>query len=119
MISEKIILTNIKDDIYTDNVGLFHSPLFYGDFIYCSLKKNVLFFKNFYNFLKKNIFNNIEYRKWVNDIINNKPKNSPGRYEHGIYSNQMIYAYFINKNCIPYEKIVSQFNCYLIKENVS
>ena len=100
--------------IYTDYVGVSHSPLFYGDFLYISNKRNSLFFKNFYSFLKEHIFDNSEYKKWVDTIIKNK-KQSSGRFNHGIYSNQMIYAYFINKNGILHEQVISKFGCELIK----
>ena len=99
------------ETIYTDDIGIAHSPLFHGDFIYCSNKHNSIIWKNFYSFLKKNIFNNDNYIKWVKYIIDNKNNNCKGRYEHGIYSNQMIYAYFINKNNIDYENIIPKIKC--------
>lgn len=71
--------------------------------------------KNYYTFLKNNIFHNSEYKDWVNNIIINKHKNTSGRFEHGIYSNQMIYAYFITKNLIPFEYIIPKIDCHLIK----
>jgi hypothetical protein len=115
-INEKVNL-NILDNekIYLDNVGKNYSKLFYGDFIYLSNIKNAIFFKSFYSFLKKEIFNNNEYKIWVNEIIKNKKKNEIGRYEHGIYSNQMIYAYFITKNLIQFKDIIQEFNVFLIK----
>ena len=70
--------------------------------------------KNIYTFLKHNIFNNEEYKYWVKNIIDNKPKNATGRYEHGIYSNQMIYAYFIYKILIFYKNIIPKINCNII-----
>ena len=36
-------------------------------------------------------------------------------YEHGMYSNQMIYAYFIDKNLILYKNIIPKINCHLIR----
>ncbi len=114
-INEKVDINKLENQVYTDDVGLDQSPLFYGDFIYCSSQKNATFMANFYTFLKHNIFNNDEYKKWVNNIIINKDKNTSGRYEHGIYSNQMIYAYFITKNNILYENIIPKISCNLIK----
>lgn len=113
-IDEYINFKELGDKIYTDNIGSNQSPLFLGDFIYCSSKQNALFMKNIYTFLKHNIFNNEEYKYWVKNIIDNKPKNATGRYEHGIYSNQMIYAYFIYKNSILYKNIIPKINCHII-----
>lgn len=118
VIDKKINLNQFDDKIYTDNLKNKQSPLYYGDFIYCSTKKNTIFMKNFYNFLKNNIFNNYEYKEWVKNIIKNKPKNAIGRYNHGIYSNQMIYAYFITKNSIQYENVVSKIDCHLIRNKI-
>lgn len=112
---EKINLNDLNNDlVYVDYVGKSQSPLFIGDFLYISNKNNTLFLKNFYNFMKNNIFNNIEYKNWTDNIIKNK--NKEGRYDHGIYSNQMIYAYFITKNGIPYNNIVNKYNCKIIKK---
>jgi hypothetical protein len=116
LINSKINLNLLnKELIYTDDVKNSHSPLFYGDFIYISNKKNILFFKNFYDFLKTNIFNNLQYKNWVKTIINKKLPNSTGRYEHGIYSNQMIYAYFISYNFILYNNVIPNISCLLKK----
>jgi hypothetical protein len=116
-INEKVNLSILNDEkIYTDNIGTSHSPLFYGDFIYFSTKKNAIFFKFFYNFLKNKIFNNDEYKLWVDEVIANKKTNEKGRYEHGIYSNQMIYAYFITKNSIPYKDVIPKINSFLTRE---
>ena len=52
---------------------------------------------------------------WVDEVIANKKTNENGRYEHGIYSNQMIYTYFITKNCISYKDVIPKFNTYLIR----
>ena len=112
-IKEKVNL--IDNKIYIDNVGKSLSPLFYGDFIYFSSKKNAIFFKFFYNFLKNKIFNNDEYKVWVDEFIANRKTNETGRYEHGIYSNQMIYAYFITKNSIPYKDVIPKINCFLTR----
>ena len=118
-INEKVNLNILIDkNIYTDNVGKSHSPLFYGDCIYFSIKKNAIFFKFFYNFLKDKIFNNDEYKEWVDDIIANKKINEKGRYEHGIYSNQMMYAYFITKNSIPYEDVIPKINSFLTRTDI-
>lgn len=115
-INEKIKLNILNDNkIYLNNVKKNYSKLFYGDFIYFSSKKKGIFFKFFYTFLKNKIFNNNEYKIWVNEIIKNKKKNEKGRYEHGIYSNQMIYAYFITKNFIQFKDIVQEFNVCLVK----
>ena len=120
-IKQKIILNSLNSfngKIHTDDVGISQSPLFYGDFIYFSSYKNAIFFKLFYTFLKKQIFNNADYKKWVEEIITNKQTNEIGRYKHGIYSNQMIYAYFITKNHIPYKDVIPTFNCCLIRQKL-
>ena len=70
---------------------------------------------NFYNFLKTKIYNNIDYIIWTNSIINNKHMYSNGRFEHGIYSNQIIIAYFLVKMNIPYENTIPLIACYLNK----
>jgi hypothetical protein len=112
IIKDYIKLTELESaQIFTDNSGICHSPLFHGDFIYISNMTNCLFWKKFYLFLKTKIFNDITYINWVNNVINNKNRNCKGRYEHGIYSNQMIYAYFINKNNISYNTIIPKINC--------
>lgn len=115
-IKDIVNLNEVKEQVYTDSVGLnTQSPLFYGDNLYCSSRKNTIFMKDFYTFLKNEIFNNYEYKKWVKDIINNKEKNTTGRYDHGIYSNQMIYAYFITKNNISYQNVISKVHCKITK----
>ena len=65
--------------------------------------------------VKNKIFNNDEYKGWVNEVITNKDRNEKGRYEHGIYSNQMIYAYFITKNSIPYKDVIPKINSFLTR----
>jgi len=110
---EIILINSLNDKVYIDNVGSDHSPLFYGDFIYFSSYKNASFFKYFYTFLKNNVFNNNDYKEWVSNIIETKESSCKGRYYHGIYSNQMIYSYFITKNMIPYSDVVPIFNCKL------
>ena len=112
-IDENIKFNILHDKVYIDNMASSLSPLFYGDFIYLSSKQNEIFMKYFYTFLKNEIFNNDEYKRWVLNIIKNKQPNAIGRYDHGIYSNQMIYAYFITKNNIPYEHIIPELNCRL------
>ena len=115
-INEKVNLYILNDKtIYTDDVKDNHSPLFYGDFIYLSTKKNAMFFKFFYDFLKNKIFNNDEYRVWVNKVIADKKKNEKGRYDSGIYANQMIYAYFITKNSILYKDVIPKINSFLTR----
>lgn len=84
--------------------------------IFISTLKNALFFEFFYNFLKNKIFNNNNYKKWVQNIIDNKRKGDKSRYEHGIYSNQMIYAYFITQNSIDYKNVLPMFSCSLSKQ---
>lgn len=112
IINNDIKLIELENNkIFTDNVGISHSPLLHGDFIYIANMVNCLFWKNFYLFLKTKIFNDLNYINWVNNIISNKKINCKGRYEHGIYSNQMIYAYFINKNNILYSNIIPKINC--------
>ena len=114
-INQKVNLNILNDKkIYTDNVEKRHSPLFYGDFIYFSTKKNAIFFKFFYNFLKNKIFNNDEYKGWVNEVITNKNRKYWNE-KHGIYANQMIYAYFITKNSIPYKDVIPKINSFLIR----
>lgn len=113
-INEKIYLYDYRNNkVYTDHVFRSHSPLFHGDFIYLANQKNTIFFKNFYTFLKKNIFNNNDYKIWVKKIIASKKTHDKGRYKHGIYSNQMIYAYFISRNLIPFKDIIPKIKCYL------
>ena len=50
---------------YTDDIGISHSHLFYGDFIAISKKQNMLNFKNFFNCLKNNIYNDSKYINWT------------------------------------------------------
>jgi hypothetical protein len=50
-IDENINFKDLGDKIYTDNIGSNQSPLFLGDFIYCSSRQNALFMKNIYTFL--------------------------------------------------------------------
>jgi hypothetical protein len=105
-IHKDIILNDMDDNlVYTDHVGSCQSPLFCGDFIYVSNKSRGLFWKNFYNFLKTEIFNNDNYKQWVDDIRNKKPS---GRIDHGIYSNQMIYSYYLNRNNVCYNDMRGQ-----------
>lgn len=101
-----------KSSIYTDYTGG-HSPLFFGDFIFISSKENMTHFKDFYNFLKTKIYHNIDYKNWTKEIILNR-KNKTGRYEHGIYSNQMIIAYYIQQ-FIKYSNVISYVICSLNK----
>ena len=61
------------------------------------------------------IYNNNEYINWTNAIISNKNKYLNGRFEHGIYSNQMIIAYFLYKNNINFYKVKSYIKCHLVK----
>ena len=101
-----------KNSIYTDYTSR-HSPLFFGDFIFISSKENMTHFKDFYNFLKTKIYHNIDYKKWTKEIILNR-KNKTGRYQHGIYSNQMIIAYYIQQ-FIKYSNVISYVICSLNK----
>lgn len=101
-----------KSSIYTDYTRG-HSPLFFGDFIFIASKENMSHFKDFYNFLKTKIYHNIDYKNWTKEIILNR-KNKTGRYEHGIYSNQMIIAYYIQQ-FIKYSNVISYVICSLNK----
>ena len=83
-------------------------------YIFNKKKCNIL---NGMQYTKNKIFNNDEYKLWVNEIIANKKTNEKGRYEHGIYSNQMIYAYFITK-ILFHIKILYQINSFLTKNNM-
>jgi hypothetical protein len=98
---------------YTDRTGISHSHLFHGDFICMSNQNTMMKLKLFYKFLNNNIYNNNIYNNWVINIRQNK--NLTGRYNHGIYSNQMIYAYFLSKINIKYNNIISILPCRLIK----
>jgi len=115
-IDKPIIIDNLDPNLfYTDDVKLSHSPLFYGDFIFISKPEYMSCFINFYSFLKTKIYNNNEYINWTNTIISNKNKYLNGRFEHGIYSNQMIIAYFLYKNNIDFYKVKSFIECHLKK----
>ena len=116
-VNEKITLSDLdKTKFYTDNVGRDHSPLFYGDFLAVSDNK-IKIFSNFFNFVNTSIFNNKDFADWVNDIKENKKSFNPyGRYEHGIYSNQVLYAYFLAKSGKKYNDIIPKYNCQLIKQ---
>ncbi len=72
------------------------------------------YFKNFYTFLKTKIYHNIDYINWTKEIILNRKSKTTGRYEHGIYSNQMIIAYYIQQ-FIKYSNVISYVNCSLNK----
>jgi hypothetical protein len=100
---------------YTDNIGRCHSYLFYGDFIAISNKTHMLQLQHLFNFLQTNIYNNVEYIRWTNQMKRNKHLISNGKFNHGIYSNQMIYAYFLYKNNILFNTIQSCIDCKLIK----
>ena len=56
---------------------------------------------------------NIDYKNWTKEIILYR-KNKTGRYEHGIYSNQMIIAYYIQQ-FIKYSNVISYVICSLNK----
>ena len=115
-IDKPIIIDNLDPNLfYTDDVKLSHSPLFYGDFLFISKPEYMYCFKNFYSFLKTKIYNDNEYINWTNTIISNKNKYLNGRFEHGIYSNQIIIAYFLYKNNIDFCKVKSYIKCHLKK----
>tara|TARA_B110001469_G_scaffold127632_1_gene149388 strand:- start:3924 stop:4730 length:807 start_codon:yes stop_codon:yes gene_type:complete len=115
-INKQINLARLENsNIYTDYTGG-HSPLFFGDFIFISSKENMMHFKDFYKFLKTKIYHNIDYKNWTKNIILNRKKTTTGRYEHGIYSNQMIIAYYIQQfNNVKYSNVISYVNCNLNK----
>ena len=121
-LSEKIFFDQLqKDVVYTDSVGKCHSPLFYGDFMYVSNKERAIQMKDFFFFLRESIFNNFTYATWVEHIIQNKASytgdNAAARYSHGIYSNQMVYAYYLSKAVgIPFDSVESKFKCHLVKD---
>lgn len=119
-LQQPIILDRVNPDVfYTDNVGLSHSPMFYGDFLAISNLKNIKVFEGFYKFLQTKIFNNEKFVHWVDRIRNCKVLYNPkGRYNHGIYSNQVIYSYFLNYNKINYTDVVPSFKCNLKKYNI-
>jgi len=116
-LQQPVILNQINPDIfYTDNVGLDHSPIFYGDFLAISNLNNIKKFKTFFEFLQNEIFNNKKFISWVDRIRNCKALYNPrGRYNHGIYSNQVIYSYFLNHSGINYINVLPKYKCGLKK----
>ena len=119
-INQSIDLQSVNPDkFWTDVVGVDHSPLFYGDFLAVSSVSNIIKFKEFYNFLKTNIFNNKDFIQWCENMRGNKHLYNPrGRYNHGIYSNQVIYAYFLKSVDIDYTKVFQLTPCSIIKQNL-
>ena len=111
------IQLNLLDSnmFYTDDVRNSHSHLFYGDFIAISKKQNMLNFKNFFNFLNYNIYNDSKYINWTLKMKEKGRKRRKGRYEHGIYSNQMIYSYFLSKYNIKFNIVKPLVKCFLKK----
>ena len=59
----------------------------------------------FYDFIKTSIWHNEEFKKWTSQVRQTKKKHPKGRFYHGIYSNQCVFAYFLDKNGVKYENI--------------
>ncbi len=104
-----------NNTFYIDDLGISHSHLFYGDFIAISKKQNMLNFKNFFNFLKNSIYNDSKYITWTLKMKEKGKKRKKGRYEHGIYSNQMIYSYFLSEYNIKFNIVKPLVKCFLQK----
>jgi hypothetical protein len=119
-IDEPISLPTLNKNLfYTDKIGQDHSPLFYGDCLAVSNDKNIKVFVKFFDFLTNNIFDNEVFKQWTEHIKENKKLFNPdGRYEHGIFSNQVIYAYFLTTMGINYLNIVPKYSCQVIKNIV-
>jgi len=113
LILDKIKLSTLDRNLFYTDFTNEHSHLFYGDFFYLSSDSNMRRFSKIHYFLQNKIYNNEDYTDWVSNILKNS-KRTKGRYEHGIYSPQMIYSYFINEFVI-FEKIIPRFNIKLIK----
>jgi hypothetical protein len=118
MINSPINLNTLNTTIfYTDDIRQKHSPLMYGDFIFITNNFNGRIMQNFYSFLKTNIFNNVEYLEWVIDI-KQRYNGYSGWFDHSVYSNQMIYAYFITKNVTSYDNVKSFVDCILQRDTL-
>lgn len=111
---EKVYLKNFDKNLFYTDFTTEHSHLFHGDFFYLSSSSNMKIFSKIHEFLKNMVYNNENYKNWVSYILKNSKKTA-GRYEHGIYSPQMIYSYFINKNNIPFKNIIPKIKISLIK----
>ncbi len=92
------------------------SPVFYGDFIAISTPENIFAMREFYNFMKTEIFNNDHFLEWAEARQSERALYPEGRYEHGIYSNQYIYAYFLDRQGIGFDKIIPAAVTKLVRD---
>ncbi len=93
---QQIKISNLnRNNTYIDDTGASHSKLFYGDFMHIAIPEKSLLWINFFDSLHNDIFAKKDYENWCKEI---KSTSKTGRLDHGIYSPQMIYAYFSQKH---------------------
>lgn len=102
---EMIDLKKVEPEFaYVDkNQGF--SPIFIGDFYLASSQRVVGSFSNFFDFLQNKIFHDSDFLAWFERCKDMKKKFPNGRFEHGAYSNQVIFAYFLWTQGLDIERI--------------
>ena len=80
-------------------------PMFVSDFFWIASKSNISLFSRFYDFVKNNIFHNVDYSNWYHTQSARVDEFPKSKFDEPMYGNHSILAYFLWVNGITVEKL--------------